>query len=368
MGKMLGIKGVNMSAYAPTLKDLALETGLTRQSVSFILNKRSRYAYSEETRQRVFAAAKKMGYRPNAMARAARSGRFGQIGFIYCSSHGRSYVPDLLMRGIQDEVNSRGLNLIVNGVSEESLLKEASVPKMLSELMLDGLLINYLYSPSKELVNLINGNNIPALILNEDLKFDCVRPDDYQAGFDATRHLISLGHKRIAFVQLNRNEDLWKNKIYIHYSEIHRYAGYCDAMSESGLEPRLILGNEKLWKMSEACTGEPEELNPWLFEKKRPTAIVVYSGTCGFPTIYKSIYKRDMRIPDDISILMFETLQYEFEGFPVTTMAEPNYELGKTAVAALMEKVEGRTKIQEVIKIPFELVPGASTAPVKNLI
>ena len=110
-----------------TIKTLAEKVGLSNETVSHILSGKARkYHHSKETEQKVLNTAKKMGYRPNAMAKAARNGRFGQIGFIYCS--GKAYLPDSLMQGIQEEIVRRGLNLVLSWIPEDMLLKEDSFP------------------------------------------------------------------------------------------------------------------------------------------------------------------------------------------------------------------------------------------------
>ena len=360
MGTLVKIK----NAAAPTLKDISAETGLSRETISQILNTNRHYAhYNDDTRMKVVSVAKRLGYRPNSMARNIRNGKFGSVGFIYCS--GKGYLPEPLMRGVQEEIARRKLNLVLNWITEDVLLKEDSLPGILAELMVDGLLIDYLFPPPERLMKIICQNKTHAILINAGVDTDCVRPDDRQAGRDATRHLIGLGHRRIAFVYLTADEENWYRPLpnsIPHYSAYHRHSGYCDAMSEAGLEARLILGDRNLWEMSHKRTGEPKDFTPWLFEKGRPSAIVVYPGDYALPTIFRSMDMMRLSVPKDLSIVIFSNIPCIYDGFSITTMVEPFYEVGLAAVDALMDKIEGKVKTQKVLKFPFKLVEGSSCA------
>ena len=109
----------------------------------------------------------------------------------------------------------------------------------------------------------------------------------------------------------------------------------------------------------------PRELTPWLYGRKRPTALIVHnSPSYGVNTILRAMDFAGLQVPKDISIIIFGVRdQYRVEGFPFTTMVEPFYDVGKTAVGALMDKVEGRATTLRVMEFPFELVPGKSCAP-----
>ena len=346
----------------PTLMDLSREVGLSKHTISHILNGNGdKYRHSKETHEKVLAAARRLNYLPNAMARAARSGRFGNIGLILCSDIGLGYLPDSLMRGIQEEVNRRGINLVFSWVSEELLLKGESIPKILSELMVDGILLDYIKPPPQIVTDMINDTNTPFVLINAGVENDCVDPDDYQAGLDAAHYLIGLGHSRIAYVSLDRNEDDWANHSF-HRSVAIRYDGYRKAMGGAGLKPRLITGNRSLWDMADRHAGSPRELLPWLFEKDRPTAIIVYPGAYGVPTILKSIDEMGLHVPNDLSIITFWNSPYKIEGFPVTTMIEPFYEVGKASVGLLLDKIGGKVKTSKTIRFPFEMASGASCA------
>ena len=345
----------------PTLMDLSREVGLSKHTISHILNGNGdKYRHSKETHEKVLAAARRLNYLPNAMARAARSGRFGNIGLILCSDIGLGYLPDSLMRGIQEEVNRRGINLVFSWVSEELLLKGESIPKILSELMVDGILLDYIQPPPQIVTDMINDTNTPFVLINAGVENDCVEPDDQQAGLDAARHLIEMGHRRIDYMYLARDEEMWEKSSF-HHSAASRYAGYREAMVEAGLKPRHILGNRKLWSLSDRHAGSPRELAPWLFEKDRPTGIVNYFGAgYNFPTIFRAIDAMGLNVPDDLSIITFHSSPYKFEGFPIATMVEPFYEVGKASVGLLLDKIEGRVKTSKTIKLPFEMVSGIS--------
>lgn len=341
---------------------MAREAGLSLTTVTHIISGRER-RYSAKTIQRVSEVVRKLGYRPNAMARAARSGRFNTIGLLYCSTPSRGYMPEPLMRGIQEEILRRNFHLTVNWIDEQALLSEQVIPRILAEAMVDGFLINYLYPPPTGIMNLIERSGVPSILINAEVESNCVRPDDHQAGRDATRHLIGLGHTRIAFTFLTLDAAGWAAKN-SHYSERHRYEGYREAMDEAGLKPRLILGDSGLWPEFNRRPRHPEKLLPWLSDKDRPTGIIDYHSSYGLPAILRALDHLNMQVPKDMSIVTFASSLVRIEGFPITTMVEPFREIGGISVVKLIERIESRSASYPTITLPFRLEIGDSSAAV----
>jgi len=345
-----------------TIKMLAAETGFSKETVSHILSGKARkYHYSRKTEQTITRTARRLGYMPNSMARAARNGCSRAIGLIHCSSPAKSYMPDSLMNGIQEEITRRNYHLVLACVTED-ILQGKRIPKMLSELMVDGFLTDYLYPSCSPIIKRILHSRKPHIAINVDLDKNCFRPNDRQGGFDATQYLIGLGHKRISFVDLSSNIMSWNEKSF-HYSELHRYEGYRDAMLQVGYQPGLILGDEFMRWVDRGDAAAPQTIMPWLFSKNRPTAILTYHAPTGLATIFRAADEQGIKIPEDLSILTFSNKPYRLDGFSMTTMIEPFHTIGGEAASALIDKIENGSGDLPAREFPFSIVPGKSCAP-----
>src|SRR4028118_814127 len=207
-----------------TQQQIAEALGVSRQAVSFALSGGG--TLSQETRAQIIKAATEMGYRPNHSARAMRSGRFDYIALLLSTQTNRTYLPGELFRGILEELALHDLHLNVTRLPDEKLSDQSFVPKIMRELMVDGLLIDYIFNVPEHLIKMIEQHQIPSIWINSQRENDCVYPDDYQGAYKATRHLLGLGHRCIAYVQHPHN---------MHYSARERRRGYEQAMSEANL-------------------------------------------------------------------------------------------------------------------------------------
>ena len=125
----------------PTIANIAAAAGVSRPTVSQVLNHKGRL--SNETRKRVFEVAAELGYKPNSYARAISTQTTGNLGLLLSANTGRSTILPGLMNGIQDALLANQLHLVVGRLPDESLTDPRHVPRLLTEFAADGLLINY---------------------------------------------------------------------------------------------------------------------------------------------------------------------------------------------------------------------------------
>jgi LacI family transcriptional regulator len=210
-----------------TAKDVALLAGVKQPTVSLALNgAKSGTRISEATRQRIVQAAAELGYRPNSSARAMKSGRFGSVAVLTSVNSARGHIQTAMLNGIHGELAANGQHLMLMKAPDESLTDEYVMPRLLQEWTVDGLLVGLNQEVNEEaaapprMVEIIERYHIPSIWLNVVREWDCVRPDDDQGGYDATRHLLALGHRRIAYVGPPRRERHTN-----HYSQQHRKEG-----------------------------------------------------------------------------------------------------------------------------------------------
>jgi DNA-binding LacI/PurR family transcriptional regulator len=331
---------------AITIKQVAAESGLSLMTVSYILNDKG-HSFRPETRDRVLKAARKLGYRPNASARATRSGRFGCISLLMSTMPNRSAAFSIMMRSIHDRLAVHRLNLSLSWFDDEWLTSSACVPKILTEMMSDGLLINYFQQIPPALVELIGSNRIPSVWLNSRQGADCVCPDDLDAGARATQRLMEAGHRSISFVDCSASG---------HYSMGERYEGYARAMATAGLRPDLLRERTAI-----PMADRFDYLRAWLGRNGMPTGAVCYSDTTAGP-LHAAALSLGLRVPDDLSIVTFAGSPAESSGFPLDTFVVPEGEVGSASVEMLIQKIADPLLRLPERSLAFAFAAGRSVA------
>src|SRR4051794_7116293 len=209
----------------PTITDVARKSGVSKTTVSVILNKSpASQRVSAETQKRVRLIAEELGYRPNWRARALSNQRTHTIGVLYTPP-----MPIVIrgnyegiMIGINEVLTKHGYHLLFVPLSPDPN-QWASV---LLDQRMDGCLI--LSRLNEELLPLLKKGRLPAALVNAypNHNLPCVIADDYEAAKESTRHLLELGHKEIVFCLAQQPE---------HYSIAQRTKGYTDVMNEAGI-------------------------------------------------------------------------------------------------------------------------------------
>ena len=241
----------------------------------------------------------------------------------------RSGLPEALLRGIHDALDAHGLHLNVAFLPDERLVDAAYVPRILREWTSDGLLVNYnkLLPPGLERV--LAESRVPAIWVNHKRPTDACHPDDHAAGRDATRSLLALGHRRIAYCSFSYRLDS------LHYSETDRRQGYLDAMAEAGLEPLAV----DRYSYPAADYGARATVWRRILEppRRRPTAVVVYGATAAI-SIVRAADVLGLAIPGDLSLLTFGGAAV-YVGQELDTWLVPEVEMGRQAVEMLLAKI-----------------------------
>ena len=350
-GHGLGRARGRSGAISVTIKEIAEATGLSWPTVSQVLSGKGQ-RYSAATREKVADAARALGYRPNRFARAVRSGRFGCAALLLSSESVRSTLPAGLLRGIHAALAERDMDLTLAVLPDEKLTSEGFVPSILREWMADGLLINYTDHIPRRMVELIGEHRLPSVWINCRLEADGVYPDDLAAGRLATRHLIDLGHREIAYVDFAwGHEDIGE----AHYSVRDRQAGYEQAMREAKLTPRVAREARRV-----PGTERHGHLERLLRSPGRPTGLVQYATG---PETWLVAERAGLRVPEDLSIVAFANEAETVCGVAVTTLRVPQRELGAAAVEMLTARIARPGEVLPSRAIGFGLVAGGTTGP-----
>ncbi|MEV5260526.1 LacI family DNA-binding transcriptional regulator [Streptomyces anulatus] len=277
------------SARRVTMSDVATRAGVSRTTVSFVLNGRADAAIPEETRARIRAAIAELGYRPNAGARALaakRSEWYGLITEIVTAP----FAVDVI-KGAQDRAWADGKFLLITAGDSDPAMEAAAFDKLLEQ-RAEGLL--YATTWHRAVTLPPAAREVPVVLVN---CFDArgalpsVVPDEVAGGRTATRRLIGAGHRRIGFINLDAGIP----------AAVGRRRGYEQALREAGLpvdEGLIAPGHATAdagYAAARALLDHPD----------RPTALFCGNDRTAMGA-YDAIKERGLRIPDDIAVIGFD--------------------------------------------------------------
>lgn len=338
-----------------TIATIAAHMGLSRATVTHVLNGRAeQQRIRPETRQRVLEVARELGYRANASARAVRAGRFGNVALI--QSLLGQYLPPGLLLGLTRATADKDMHLVLTQVPDEIIDDESYLPHTMRDLSVDGVLINRHVGLSQPFLERIHRLRIPAIFLNVRQEFDCVHPNERMGGRMATEYLLGLGHERVAYVETDDPENR-------HYSIEDRRAGYEQAMRDAGRIPR-VYAIPKAWDMERASGRDSrvEAARLLLSEADRPTAVVAYEMAEAM-AVARAAYVLRLQIPDDLSLLQFHHWIDDRFFIPMQTISNAMYQVGKSAVEMLLEKIESPEVPLPARVVPVTMLDGATCMP-----
>lgn len=325
-----------------TIRDVAELAGVSVASVSRALQQPERV--SPKTRAKVMAAVTETGYKPNLMAVKFRSGKTFNLVVLVPTVANVFFAR--VISGMQSAAAERGYSLLLGNTLGNSDL-EANYAKMVQTSQADGLIQLRAHNPfevqsSTGLLPMVNACEV----LESD-RFPVVTLDNRAAAKAITEHLISLNHRRIAIIKGPQHSPLTQTRL----------AGYRDALTDAGIEfdeSLLFAGHFDLYSGREAA----EQI---LALPTRPTAVVCANDEIAMGAI-QGFKQAGLLIPEDISVTGFDDISFsEFCDPPLTTIAQPAEEFGRTSVNLLIDVLDNKvTKAPKVI-LPFEVITRSST-------
>ncbi len=330
-----------------TQKELARLAGVSQQTVNRALAQHP--DVSPKTRREISRLAEKYGYRPNSAAQAMRTGRYDCVLLLMSTNRGKSYLPVELLDGIHDGLAAHDQRLMVANLDDEALNSDTILPSVLRRWLADGVIINYTHFLPPRLGTLIETYRLPAVWVNVKHATDSVCPDDWGGGLAATQRLITLGHKRIMFVNTMSEG---------HYSAIDRRLGYEQAMHDAGLEPAWLLVKDRYPGAAE----RRELLRPLFAQSPLPTAIVTNRPEDAL-TIKILALMRGLRIPEQLSLISFAEGVEDRDGLALSVMLLPEREMGQAAVDLLRRKIAADSAAQPSLLVPLQAFAGETLAP-----
>jgi DNA-binding LacI/PurR family transcriptional regulator len=325
-------------------QDVAKLAGVSRTTVSFVLNNVPGVKITEETRQRVLDAAQELNYYPTAAARSLASGKTHRIGLILGRGQKRlsadAFLPAFL-QGVTASVGQRGYLLVLQ--MEEDVPSHEAYIRLIREQQVDGLIISGPRSDDPILSEL-KEDGFPLLLHGQlkDCRMPCVDVDNKAGAYQAVMHLIGLGQRRIAFIS---------NAPFSYSGAQERFAGYKQALTEHDipLDESLIQEGEFLPETGQAAMERVLAL------PERPTALFAASDVMAIGAM-SAIQAAGLRIPDDMAVVGFDDIFLAAHTQPpLTTVRVPAYGLGWTAAEVLISLIEGEEEVSAVM-LETELV------------
>jgi len=286
----------------------------------------------KDTKKKIWAAAKEMGYQQNKFASSLRKRRTETIGVVVPRLN--SYFMATVISGMEKITNKHGYGLIISQ-SQESGKQEISCISTLFNSRVDGILISLAFDTKNlDHFNKLFNKNIPIVFF--DRVADCegcmsVIIDNYKAGYEATTHLIEQGCKKI--IHLGGN--ILRNV----YSE--RFRGYKQALHDNGID-----FNQKLVFISD-LTGQSgrDIMKKVLKQNLKPDGIFASNDTSAVATMVE-MQEAGIKIPDDIAVAGFNNEPISQVIRPnLTTVDYPAREIGEIAATALIEKLNNSQSV-----------------------
>jgi len=339
------------------LKEIAAVAQVSVMTVSKAL--RDKPDLSAATKARIQALAAQMGYVPDIRAQGLRNQRSHLLGLVISAA--TNPVNARILLGIEERAHETGYDLVV-AQSLNRPDREDAVLRRLIARRADGIFLSPVYrmDPSAPIYEDLQRHAIPVVLLGHRApfcdSFPAVETDDLAASWAMTRHLVELGHRRIAFFAGPR----------VSPAALERYEGYRRGLREAGIVPddRLVFNAGATIEEGAAAALQ------WLQEDARSTAIQCAHDLVAIGAA-DTVLNQGFRIPQDVSVAGFgNVLAAEYFRVPLTTVRQPKLRLGTVAMEVMMKLLRGEPvstqRLQAQLEIRASTAAPTSATPAAN--
>jgi DNA-binding LacI/PurR family transcriptional regulator len=327
-----------------TSQDVAQSAGVSRTTVSLVLNNVPGIRISETTRQRVIDAARDLNYHADISGRKLVSGNSNTLGLVLLQSPEQIFADALLpqiLLGVEQAITNRGFQVLVKPVEPDN---KRGYVHLIDENHVDGIILSGPLRDDSEIVQL-HENGLPIMLIGQlpDTNIPSVDIDAIAGATSAVQHLISLGHQRIAMITNSSLE---------YTSAQQRYSGYQKAMQEAGLDLQAGYLREGNYTPGSGY----DSMNDLLNESPLPTAVFVASDTVALGAIL-AIKQKGYRIPEDIAVVGFDDIPLSaYFDPPLTSVRIPSYGIGMVAGERLVRLVKHENLEETNVLLESELI------------
>lgn len=323
-----------------TIQDVAKTAGVSVSTVSRVLNCKTDVA--SETRDRILAVIKDLGYTTNLAAKSMRSFRKDMVGLI---------MPDIaypfaieVMKGVNRAIAESEFDLLVYTTGDVRKSGRASHEQkyvsLLNNSIADGVII---VAPVADKFS----TDAPIVSIDpvmRDPNYAAVHATNYQGALDAMNYLLSLGHQRIGFITGRAELE----------SSARRLKGYRDALKKAGIavDEQLITVGDYTAETAAQCARE-------LLSLKHPPTAIFASNDQAAMGVYQVAQEMGLRIPEDLSVVGFDNI-VESKYMGLTTVDQFISEMGFVATQMLIKLINGEPLESQTYQMRTELVVRSS--------
>lgn len=307
-----------------TMADVAEHANVSKSTVSQFLNKRYDYM-GEETKKRIEESINELGYQANFIARSLKQKRTSTIGVIVANI--LHTFSTQVIRAIEDVCNEQDMHVIVCNADDEPV-KEKKYIKMLRAKQVDGLIV-FPTGGNMDLYESMVQEQYPLVFVDrlvEGLAVDTFLLDNEDAAKMAVDHFIDKGHQRIGMITTSLIRNVTPR--------VERIEGYKKALKAQGIEP--VKEYVKGLELHEIKNGLAEML-----ALERPPTALLAGNDLTLMEVLKFAKEHNLEIPGDLALINIDDVSFaNIYSPPLTTIAQPAFEMGKEAAHLLLDKIE----------------------------
>lgn len=331
-----------------TIKDVAERAGVSPKTVSRVINGEAHVR--PEIRESVARVVAEMNYRPNAFARGLSSSRSFLVGLFFDDP--ASGYAATIQRGAIEQARALGQHIVIEAITFKRSDWRERLVDSLHALRLGGAILTSPICDRAALLDIFEQHDVPVVRIAPGAELDRtpqVRMDDRDAARVVTEHLLSLGHRDIAFVRGNPT----------HSATERRWQGFADAMSAAGLTPppeRIVQGDFRFRSGFDVAEA--------LFDRgSRPSAVFASNDEMALGVMVAAM-SRQIAVPRAVSIVGFDDAEIARMAWPqLTTIRQPNHAMGAQAVDLVIQQQAAGGAGDPCRILPYELVIRGSSAP-----
>jgi len=303
-----------------TLKDIAADCRVDVATVSRALN--NAYGVHDGTREKVLAAAARLNYRPNSLAKGLATGHSSTLAMVISDIRNPFFAE--LARGAEDAAYKNGYDLALCN-SDLNPSKQVRYVRSLLEKRVEGILMNTVARLSRAEQEELSGSGVPIVLLNRPAAsirgFSTVLADNYHGGYLVGNYLVACGHRVIGHLTGPRE----------HGNLAERAKGFLKAL-EGGKAMAVIARGHH------TSQGAYEMMKKLLSRRCDLTAVFAANDAMAFGVI-RAVFETGRRVPDDISVVGFDNVEVAaMIRPPLTTIHQPKYEMGWAAAEILLKQ------------------------------
>jgi len=323
-----------------TIKDIAKKANVSYSTVSRALKNSPKI--STKTKEKIWKIAKELNYIPNITARELSSRKTTTVGFIYTSAGKTSLDP--MMEGIEDTVTKEGFQLFSFN-SRENVKTEHDYLRFLHEKRVEGILIFPVVTDKGDNLSYLKflvESKVPVIMVDRyfpELDTDYVVSDNFRGAYEATTHLIKLGHRRIGYI--TGRECLT--------SVYNRLKGYKKALQDYDIDYQEELVKKVIPRPALSIEKSYEATKELL--KEGPTAIFTYNEIATIGAL-KAIKEKGIDVPKKLAFVGFDEVALASHIFmPLTVVMQQSYRIGEIGARMLIERVKHLHEKKEFLEV-----------------